>query len=485
VGEDFTPLGFSSKGSLTANVVFVGYGFSIDDTITWNDYAEVGVNRKWVLIIRGGPEGDSPHSPFEPHLALRKKVLVARDHGAQGVLLVSPVGEPDELIPLRFDQSQRGAGLPVLQIRQGVANQILRSVGTDLKTVQARLDSTQQPHSFETLAWASATVSIRVNKVRIANVIGIIPGSDPLLKKEYAVIGAHFDHLGMGGPGSGSLVQDTLVVHNGADDNASGITGVLEIGEQLTAHKKELKRSILLMGFNAEEKGLLGSKYFIEHPTVPLKNIVAMINMDMIGRMKDSSLTVGGVGTSPDLKTILNELNRTYNLKLNFSEEGYGPSDHASFYTQDIPVVFFFTGVHEDYHKPSDDVDKINLEGEVTVASLAADMARYLSQVEARPTFTEAGPKEAQSERRRFKVTFGIIPSYASSATGLEIDGVKTGGPADNAGMQKGDIIIAIGGKDVKDIYDYMYRLSELKPGEVVAVTVQRETETLELSVQL
>jgi hypothetical protein len=487
VGEDFTPLGFSSKGSLTANVVFVGYGFSIDDSITWNDYEDVDVNRKWALIIRGGPEGDNPHSPFEPHLALRKKVLVARDHGAQGVLLVSPVvdKEKDELIPLRFDQSQRGAGLPVLQIRQEIANQILQSVGLDLKTVQARLDSTRQPQSIETPTWVSATVSIRKNKVRIANVIGVIPGTDPMLKKEYVVIGAHFDHLGMGGPGSGSLAQDTMAVHNGADDNASGITGVLEIGEQLAARREELKRSVLLMGFNAEEKGLLGSKYFVEHPTVPLKNIAAMINMDMIGRMKDSSLTIGGVGTSPGLKTILNELNRNYNLKLNFSEEGYGPSDHASFYTQDVPVVFFFTGVHEDYHKPTDDVDKINLEGEITVANLATDLALYLSQVAERPTFTEAGPKEAQSERRRFKVTFGIIPAYASSATGLEIDGVKTGGPADKAGLKKGDIIIAIGGKDVKDIYDYMYRLSELKPGEVVSVTIQRGTETLEFSVQL
>jgi len=485
VGRDFTPLGFSSKGSLTANVVFVGYGFSIDDTITWNDYAGVDVNRKWALIIRGGPEGDNPHSPFEPHLALRKKVLMARDHGAQGVLLVSPAGEKDELIPLRFDQSQRGAGLPVLQIRQEIANQILQSVGTDLMTVQARLDSTRQPQSVETPTWVSATVSIRINRVRIANVVGVIPGTDPVLKKEYVVIGAHFDHLGMGGPGSGSLVQDTMAVHNGADDNASGITGVLEIGEQLAARREELKRSILLMGFNAEEKGLLGSKYFVEHPTVPLKNIVAMINMDMIGRMKDSSLTVGGVGTSPDLKTILTELNRNYNLKLNFSEEGYGPSDHASFYTQDVPVVFFFTGVHEDYHKPTDDVDKINLHGEVTVANLATDLALYLSEVEERPSFTEAGPKEAQSERRRFKVTFGIIPAYASSATGLEIDGVKTGGPADKAGLKKGDIIIAIGGKDVKDIYDYMYRLSELKPGEEVVVTIQRGTETLELTIQL
>lgn len=487
VGEDFIPLGFSSKGSLTANVVFVGYGFVIDDTITWNDYEGVDVNRKWVLILRGGPEGDNPHSPFEPHLALRKKVLLARDHGAQGVLLVTPEGdqEEDELIPLRFDQSQKGAGLPVLQIRQAVANQILQSVGTDLKTVQSRLDSTQQPQSIETPTWVSATVSIRVNKVRIANVIGIIPGSDPLLKKEYVVIGAHFDHLGLGGPGSGSLVQDTVAVHNGADDNASGTAGVLEIGEQLAARKEELKRSVLLMGFNAEEKGLLGSKYFVEHPTVPIKNVVAMINMDMIGRMKDSSLTVGGVGTSPDLKTILTELNRNYNLKLNFSEEGYGPSDHASFYTQDIPVVFFFTGVHEDYHKPSDDPDKINFEGEVTVANLVTDVALYLSQAEEKLAFTEAGPKEAQSERRRFKVTFGIIPAYASSAVGLEIDGVKSDGPADKAGMRKGDIIIAIGGKDVKDIYDYMYRLSELKPGTVVSVTIQRGTDTLELTVQL
>ena len=488
VKEDFIPLGFSESGIAEASVIFAGYGFAIDDSIKWDNYADVSAEKKWVLILRGGPDGDNPHSDFGPHTALRKKVLVARDKGAKGVLFVSPLDpdSDDELIPLKYDQSFSGAGISAIHISQSVANSILSSSGRTLKKLQDHIGKTQIPNSFSLdNVIVQAEVSLVKEIKQIENIVGWIEGNDPGLNKEFIVIGAHFDHLGFGGEGSGSLMPDTIAVHNGADDNASGTAGLLELGQKLSANRHLLKRSILLLAFNAEEEGTLGAKYFTDSSTVDLESIITMINMDMIGRMRDKKITVGGTGTSPDFETILNSLNENHNLDLKMSPEGFGPSDHSRFYVEDIPVLFFFTGSHEDYHKPGDDWNKINATGEKLVTDFIYDVTLQLANLESKPVFTEAGPKEQSAARRSFKVTFGIIPSYGSQAEGMEIDGVRKDGPADGAGMLKGDIIIAIEGKTVKDIYDYMYRLGELKKGQSVNVTVRRGEEELELTVQL
>ncbi|RMF10470.1 MAG: M28 family peptidase [Candidatus Neomarinimicrobiota bacterium] len=485
VGQDYTPLGFSATGGLAAEAVFVGYGFDIGDSINWHDYDDVDVTGKWVVIFRGGPEDDSPHSPFDAHLALRKKTLVARDHQAGGVIFVS---EPDdeELLPLRYDQSFSGAGLPVIHVSNAVAAELLKPLGKSVTALRQELDDNRAPLSVPLATQIEANIDLVQHLANAANVVGFIPGSDPDLKNEYIVLGAHFDHLGLGGPGSGSLQPDTVAIHNGADDNASGVSGVIEAGEYLAAHRNELKRSVILMAFDGEELGLLGSKYFVNHPLVDLKQVDLMINMDMIGRAVDHKLTIGGVGTSPDFEIYMKEFNRAYQFALGFSQEGYGPSDHASFYTKDIPVLFFFTGTHEDYHKPSDDWEKINPEDGKKIVQFVADVIQYYSQDEERLAFAEAGPKEAsETSRRGFKVTFGVIPSYVSQTTGMALDGVRKGGPADKAGMKKGDVIIAIDGKEVKDIYDYMYRLGELKKGQSVPVTVRRGEEEITLTVQL
>ncbi len=486
--QDYIPLGFSSNDTVTSTVVFCGYGFSIKDSIQWDDYAGVNVTDKWLLLLRGGPEGDNPHSPYEPHLPLRKKVMLARDHGAAGVLFVSPMekDQEDELIPLRYDQSFAGAGIPVIQVKQTVADSILSNSGKTLKQVQERLENNLQPNSFAVeSADVTAMVELRKQTVKISNAIGVIPGSDPVSKKEFIVLGAHFDHLGLGGPGSGSLQPDTVAVHNGADDNASGVAALLELGEKLASERNRLKRSILLIAFNGEEKGLLGSKYFVKHPTVDLSAIITMINMDMVGRLSENKLSIGGTGTNPQADSLLNSLNADYNLKIKLSSEGYGPSDHASFYINNIPVLFFFTGIHDDYHHPSDDWDKINAEGEKKVADFIHDVVLKLDQSDTRPQFAQAGPKEPQATRRRFKVTFGVLPAYGSQTEGLEIDGTKRDGPAAKAGMLKGDVIIEIEGKEIKNIYDYMYRLAELKKGQTVSVKVRRGEEVLELHLDL
>jgi len=236
------------------------------------------------------------------------------------------------------------------------------------------------------------------------------------------------------------------------------------------------KRSIMFIWFGAEEMGLLGSKFFVEHPYVKLDQIVGMINMDMLGRLRDNKFFVGGVGTSEGISEALNKINKKYKFDLVMSESGYGPSDHASFYMKNIPVLFFNTGVHDDYHTPFDDVDKINFKGLEKTSRFVADVLEYWANMPNKPKFKQAGDKFMASKKYRYKVTLGIIPDFAGQEKdGLRVDGVRKNGPADNGGMKKGDIIIAINGKPVKNIYDYMGRLSKLRKGQVITVDVMRD----------
>lgn len=482
VKKDFIPLGFSKTGSFSAPVVFVGYGFDIQDSIQWNDYAGVDVMGRWVMIFRGSPDGSGPHSLYADHMSIRKKYLLAEDKGAAGVLFVNPYGD-DELtgfIDLTLDPSASAGYITVIHISQALAGQLFPNEN-ELLLLQKKIDASKKPASVLLNKTVSATVGLKINKTTGTNLIGRVKGTDAT--DETIVIGAHMDHLGYGGKGSGSLSAETNAIHNGADDNASGTAGLIEIAEQIGKHP--LRKNVLFIAFDAEEKGLLGSKYFVEHPTLNLKNIISMVNLDMIGRMKDSSLTIGGVGTSPVFQPLLDSLNDQKILKLTYSNEGYGPSDHSSFYAQDIPVLFFFTGTHEDYHKPGDDWEKINTIGIAQVVELVEDVVVTISQEHEPPKFTEAGPKEAPKGNRHFKVTFGIIPSYGSGGDGLKLDGVRSDGPARVAGLLKGDVIIEINGNKIKDIYDYMLRLGDLKKGQRIPVKVLRNKENLEFFIQL
>ena len=482
VKQDFMPLGFSGTGSFNASAVFAGYGFGVEDSVAWNDYANIDVGDKWVLVFRGSPEGSQPHSAFAEHMPLRKKYMVARDNNAAGVLFVNPYDDNnlEKLLPLRFRSSASAGTIPVIHISQEIAQQLLPN-NTTLKDLQEKLDNNRSSISFDLNVSISATVGLRTKKSKGTNVLGLVPGDGS--SDQIIILGAHMDHLGYGGTGSGSLQPDEHTIHNGADDNASGTAGLLELAEKLAANPYPLKRDVLFIAFDAEEKGLLGSKHFVDNSIINLENVVAMLNMDMIGRLKDSSLTVGGTGTSPLFEPLLDSLQNIHKLKISYSKEGFGPSDHSSFYIKDIPVLFFFTGTHEDYHKPSDDWEKINAAGEQKILELIYDVTAYIGAQDKKPGFTTAGPRERPQGRRRFNVTFGIIPSYASSGPGLTIDGVRPDGPAEAAGVQAGDIIIEIDGKDIQDIYDYMHRLGELKKGQEVTVMVKRGEDTLKLIV--
>jgi Zn-dependent M28 family amino/carboxypeptidase len=316
----------------------------------------------------------------------------------------------------------------------------------------------------------------------------MIEGNDPQLKNEYVLIGAHYDHLGYGGPGSGSRTPDTIAVHNGADDNASGTTAAIEIFERLANHKEELNRSVIFMAFSAEEMGLIGSKYFTNNPLVELNKIKFMINLDMVGRLnpEEKDLTIGGVGTALGLEDMIKTYADFTDLKVKTSKEGYGPSDHASFYAKDIPVMFVFTGIHEDYHTPADDPNTINYEGEKQVADFVYNIALEIINLPEALAYQEAGPKQSMSSGRRFKVTLGIMPDVAGgNGDGVTADAVIEGRPAYFAGMQKGDRIVALDGKEVKDIYDYMNRLSSFKPGQRINVDVMRGDKKVILIVDL
>jgi len=290
----------------------------------------------------------------------------------------------------------------------------------------------------------------------------------------------------MGGPGSGSREPDLEAVHNGADDNASGVAGIIEIAERLAAGKDMLKRSIVVVAFGAEEMGLIGSKYFVEHPIIDMNKVVAMLNFDMIGRLtEERSVAFGGTGTSVESEDLLNKYLEEYSLKGSFSKEGFGPSDHAAFYAEDIPVFFISTGAHGDYHTPQDDADMINYDGQKEVADFSYALIADVANRENALTYQEAGSK-TRSTRVSFKVTLGLVPDLTSSENnGLGVGGVRSGGPAEMAGMKKGDIITALDGMEVANIYDYMARLKKLEAGKVVSVDILRDGKKMVLLVQL
>ena len=345
--------------------------------------------------------------------------------------------------------------------------------------------SAKKPLSVQTKSKVSVNINVILKEAQTRNVVALLPGTDSGLKNEYIVVGAHFDHLGMGGPGSGSRMVDTSAVHNGADDNASGVAMIIQLAEKLAAQKSN-KRSIVFAAFSAEEMGLVGSKEFVNKPPVEMAKIKAMFNFDMVGRFdeKNNGLSIGGSQTGKESEELMNRLNSGFNLA--FSPEGVGPSDHASFYLQNIPVFFISTGAHPDYHTPFDDADRINYEGEKRIGDYAFALISEVANRQNDLTFQEAGPKFQRSRGGRLKVTFGIMPDYAGlEKRGLRIDAVTPGKPADKGGMKKGDIITAVEGKKVGGIHDYMSRLQALKVGQQVSVDIIRDDKPMVLIIQL
>ena len=319
------------------------------------------------------------------------------------------------------------------------------------------------------------------------NVVALLRGTDPVLKNEYLVIGAHFDHLGR----ETTYAQDPEAgnaIRNGADDNASGTAAVMEIARILSVNPP--KRSIVFANFSGEELGLLGSQWFVSHPMIPLDHVVAMINFDMVGRLKNNKLIVYGTSTATELKPLLDSANTALDggsLTVTGIGDGYGPSDQTSFYAKDIPVLHFFTDQHEDYHRATDDVEKINSGGEARVVTLALTIARELANRPSRLSFVRtAAPARTGMSREGSQTYLGSVPDMsATDVVGMKLMGVRPDSPADKGGLKTGDVIIEFGGLPVKDLYSYTDALYSHKPGDVVKVVVMRGTQKLELTVTL
>jgi len=482
---EFMPFSFTTNSEAIAKVVFAGYGYEFkNDTIIRSDYKDLDVKGKWVLIFRGNPLSADKVNAFTANEKDRDKVMLAKDKGAAGVLLVSGNKyDPGDLLNAMAVNLPE-VGIPAFQVSRDFADKILISSGETITQLEDQLFQKNSVKSFEINIQIKGKTEVILQKTKTGNVIAYLKGNNPAIADEYLVIGAHHDHLGMGGQGSSSRMPDTITAHYGADDNASGVAAVLEIAEKFS--KLKPGRSIIFTTFGAEEKGLIGSNYFVNHSPVPIEKIELMLNLDMVGRLSDSSLQIGGVGTAPEFKSVLEETEKKSPFRFSLSEAGYGPSDHASFYAKDKPVLFFSTGAHQDYHTPNDKIDSINITGLADITSYIADLALYFSNLESGLTFQEAGPKESTSNRYRGKISFGIMPDVSGEGNqGLKVLAVTEGKPAAIAGMKKGDVITAIDGKPVGNIQDYMFRLGQLKAGDRAMVSIKRNNAKLEILVQL
>jgi len=486
--SSFTPVSFSTDTMISAPVVFAGYGIQTEaDSFKWNDYEGLIVKDKWVLVLRGTP--DIPK--LNEYLAVgsddRDKAMLARDNGAAGIIFVSGNAFDPEDKLMDVSARQASVGIPALQVTRPSADKLLLSENTSVQHLEETIRIKKNPVNLSISGVLKAGTDIEQVMGKTANWMAVIEGSDPVLKKEYLVVGAHHDHLGMGGHGSSSRRPDTIAVHNGADDNASGVSALLEIAGKLRKNRSALKRSVLVVAFGAEEMGLLGSKYFVNHPPVPVTQMNAMINLDMLGRLDTlKGIQIGGTGTAVEADSLIGLSNQAGRFRLSMSREGSGPSDHSSFYGKNIPVFFITTGAHTDYHTPDDDADRINYSGLKAVTEFAYRLILSINRETDKLTFQEAGPRESPTASYRFRVTLGFMPDFsATDVEGVRVDFVSKGKAAERGGIKNGDIITAINGMAVKNIYDYMYRLSKLSKNQIISVELLRNGQKEVLIIQL
>jgi hypothetical protein len=390
----------------------------------------------------------------------------------------------DTLMKFGYAGSEPIRDLPVLHITRAVADQVLKpALGKTLTELEAEIDEDLKPRSAILAGWrAGGVVSIDRKQAEVKNVVAVLEGAGPLAE-ETIIIGAHYDHVGRGGPGS--LLPGSTDIHNGADDNASGTVSLLELARRLAARKEKLPRRIVFIAFTGEESGLIGSARYTREPLFPLETTIAMINMDMVGRLKDDKLTVFGSGTAAVWDDLLNELARKYKFQLFLKPEGFGPSDHSSFYAKQIPVLHFFTGNHSDYHRPSDDWEKINIPGTERVVSLIESLIVEVARNPQRPGYLEVKGTAQITSREGARPYFGSIPDFGVEAPGYALAGVAPGSPAYKGGLKAGDRIIQLGMVKVENLEDFDLALRRFAPGDAVDVTVLRGEEKLTVKVTL
>jgi Zn-dependent M28 family amino/carboxypeptidase len=492
INEDFVPIVFSNTARIDGPLVFAGYGITAPE-LHYDDYQGINGTGKIVMVMRHEPQESDPNSAFDGtnftrHATFINKAINAKQHGAKAIIFVTdPVHSDEQVGQATRTEESDDLGIPGIHARRDSVNALFKAAGKDLAAIQKQIDVDLKPESFD-LSDSRAQVSTEVVRTRktVRNVLAAIPGSDPVLQNEWVIIGAHYDHLGLGDRNS---LSPSLVgqIHHGADDNASGTSGVLELARLAAKNKPQWKRSVLFITFAGEELGLLGSSHFVNHPTFPLKNVTGMINMDMVGRVNNDRLFVGGVGTSPSFKPWLEEFNQPVHLQLDYSDSGYGASDHMSFNAKKIPVLFFFSGLHTDYHKPSDTYDKINSNAAIKVLSLVYMMVDKMATDVKRLEYTEVQqPRPAVAgSGGGYGPYFGSVPDFRDDLKGVLFADVQNNSPAGKAGLKQGDLLVEFDGKPIENLYDFTYALRGKKVGDVVIVVVKRNGQELRVPVTL
>ena len=498
-------LSFSDDADVAGPVVFAGYGLVVPESqnIGYDSYATLDVTDKIVVVLRYFPEDadQQTRAVLARYADLRYKAMAARQRGARALLVVAGPRSPNagELVPMTFDTAIAGSGIPAASISGVVADALFSSAATGsldpatsqpptggatgqsvLRDAQEALDA-GNPHvaGFDL---PGVTVSLKTAVVRehqtARNVLAYLPATTSVeaVEKPWVVIGAHYDHLGRGGKGNSLASQDEAeAIHHGADDNASGTAAVLAIAASLSEQARG--RHVLFALWSAEEIGLVGSNAFTAAPPVPLDQIAAYLNFDMVGRMQDNRLIVQATGTSPSWGRLLERANVAAGFNLVVQPDPYQPTDVATFDQADVPSLAFFTGSHVDYHKPSDTAARINFEDLDRVAAMATAVARSIADASEAPQFTRVDQPVSRGTVAGLRVTTGTIPDYATEAEGLLLGGVTGGGPAEQAGLTKGDLIVEIADQTITNIYDYTYALELLRADQPVRVVYVRNGE--------
>lgn len=547
LAETFNPLAVGGNSAIKAPLAFVGYGISAKDA-EYDEYADIDVKGKVVVILRKEPRQGNKESPFggkspSQHAYFSTKITNAHKHGAAGVIfvndlhgvkttreqqsknwnetldevvkqrakfkaieqpskeqrdqhlgeiaaLIKKIKELGDSLEPEYDEilQVQGAGtqisnpstpaisFPVFFARRSLVDGVIKTA-TDksLAEFEAAIDEELKPQSQLLGGWqADCEAKIVSVKTTVKNVAAVLEGAGPLAD-ETIIVGAHYDHLGKGGVGS--LAPWTSAIHNGADDNASGTSALLEVARRLAAREKPPARRIVFMAFSAEERGLLGSAHYIKNPAIPLEKTVAMVNMDMVGRLTDNKLTVHGTGTAESFDALIDELNKQYEFKIDKQPGGRGPSDHQSFYVAKVPVFHFYTGTHKDYHRPSDDFDKINLAGMARISGMVGDVVESIAAAEAAPKYVEV--------KRRRRPYLGTVPDMTRDVEGYALKSVVKDGPAAKAGVQDGDVMIKFADSPIAGLQDLDGLLRKHKAGDEVKVIVLRGEEQHELTITL
>ncbi len=549
LGENFNTLAIGGSDTFDLPLVFVGYGITAKDE-EYDEYANLDVQGKAVVILRKEPQQNNPHSVFDgtsssQHALFNRKVANAFEHGAAAVILVNDdygarqakkskeqawedaldkIGESraefkknenpmpadivkhrgeiariakriqqlneelqggfDKLLPFLGAGQSNNRKIPVcFATRKSIASILASAFGKeDLAAIEKKIDKDLKPRSAALMDWRiQGETNVVHRRAEVKNVVAVLEGEGPLAG-ETVVVGAHYDHLGRGG--EGSLAPWTKEIHNGADDNASGAAALVEIARRFANAEKKPRRRMVFIAFTGEERGLLGSAKYVREPRFPLEKTVAMVNMDMVGRLADDKLIVHGTGTAEEFEHLVKGYNHKYKFTLTTKPGGFGPSDHSSFYAKQIPVFHIFTGTHNDYHRPSDDFDKINIKGMSRVTDFVGDITEWIVDADERPTYQEVKQPKLAS-RGGDRPYLGSIPDFSQEVDGYALMGVSKGSPADEAGLKSGDVIIKFGESKIGGLEDIDSALRKFKAFDKVKVIILRDKKEMVVNVTL